>query len=745
MVMTNIEAALWYAERGLAVFPCSPGTKIPFAGSAGCKDATTDEATIRSWWEKTPGANVAIATGSVSGIYVVDIDAASSEIMPRLPETWIARTRGGGWHYVYALPEGVRLPNTAKSSPNAISPDADTRGEGGYIVAFPSVVEGKGYTWTNDVDPVPLPSWIVDRVRPRQQAITLTRQTFALTATSWAETAMRQEVDEVARTGKGGRNHALVRAAFKLGQICGAGHLSFGVAADALYSVARGWEGESERKSRGTIERGLKAGASHPRSPVDKAIMESDSGYYVDEINALAIEPEIIMAPERAKPKGPTPAEQDAARWAMLADVRALGGLCDTFCGWVIRGADHPQPGLTIAALLALGSAMAGRRLVYRRSTSSLYVVSMASSGEGKNRPQSCLSRVIDECWPALRGPNSFSSGPAFVDGVRKAVGAGVATCLVLDEYGMQLGNMMGPRAATHRQDIKQSLTELSTKGTDKWSPAVSLVKGGGKLDLIAPVVTVLGSTTPESLHSVLTSVDVADGFVGRHVWMRSQWVLPDWQPPETRPDDDLPLDVRSAVLAVRERHEAWHLALAVTVDTGVDQLRLYDSVTMPEDDAARDLLTRCKIDADKARRDGTRQDVPPAVLARLPEFAGRLAMILAALAQPEADVPVVTEDCARVAVALAEESARVFAGSLAANRRASWDDHAAQCELVLGALRASRGSMGRSDLLRACRALPARLVGEIVDRLAEEGTIVVAKEPTGGRPREIYALRQQG
>jgi hypothetical protein len=740
MVMTMLEAALWYASRGLAVFPCSSGTKIPFAGSAGCKDATTDEATIRSWWEKTPGANVAIATGSVSGIYVVDIDAASSEIMPRLPETWIARTRGGGWHYVYALPEGVRLPNTAKSSPNAISPDADTRGEGGYIVAYPSIVDGKGYAWTNDIDPAPLPSWIVDRVRPRQQAITLTRQTFALTATSWAETALQHEVDEVARTAKGGRNHALVRAAFKLGQICGAGHLSFGVAADELYSVAKSW-GEGEKKSRGTITRGLKAGALHPRSPADRAIVESDSGYYVDEISALALEPE-VMSPENGKPKPPTPAQQDEGRWRLLSDVRALGGLCDTFCGWVIRGADHPQPGLTIAALLALGSAMAGRRLVYRRSTSSLYVVSMAASGEGKNRPQSCLSRVIDECWPALRGPNSFSSGPAFVDGVRKAVGAGVATCLVLDEYGMQLGNMMGPRAATHRQDIKQSLTELSTKGTDKWSPAVSLVKGGGKLDLIAPVVTVLGSTTPESLHSVLTSVDVADGFVGRHVWMRAQSVLPEWQPPETRPDNDLPMDVRSAVLAIKARHEDWHLALPVTVDTGVDQLRLYDPITMPEDDEARDALTKCKQDADKARREGTRQEIPPAVLARLPEFAGRLSMILAAMAQPEADVPVVTGECASVAIRLAEESAAVFSGSLAANRRANWDDHAAQCELVLGAIRASGGPLGRSELLRACRALPARLVGDIVVRLADEGTIVVHKEASGGRPREVYALR---
>jgi len=744
MVISMLEAALMYASRGLAVFPCIPDTKFPFSGTAGYKDATTDEATIRSWWEKTPTANVAIATGAISGVYVVDIDAPSSEIMPRLPETWIARTRNGGWHYFYAMPDdGIRLPNTAKGNANRVSEDADTRGDGGYVLVYPSVVEGKAYQWVNDVEPAPLPAWIIERVRPKQQAITLTRQTFSMASTSWAERAMRDEVDALARVGEGGRNHAIVRAAFKLGQICAAGHLSFGVAHDELVSVVQGWP--SLKKSLGTIKRGIEAGAKHPRSPADRPVAV-DGGYYLDEvIDAIDVvddgTPDEVMQPEIRRPERPTPAAMDAARWALLNDVRRLGGLCDTFCGWVIRGADHPQPGLTIGALLALGSALAGRRLVYRRSTSSLYVVSMAASGEGKNRPQSCLSRVVDEVWPALRGPNSFSSGPAFVDGVKKATSAGTATCLVLDEYGMQLGNMMGPRAASHRQDIKQSLTELSTKGTDKWSPAMSLVKGGGKLDLIAPVVTILGSTTPESLHSVLTSVDVADGFVGRHVWMRSQHVLPEWQPPETRPDDDLPLDVRRAVMAIRERHEAWHLGLPVTVDTGVDVLRLYDPITMGEDDEARVLMTACKVKADKARRDGSRADIPPAVLARLPEFAGRLAMVLAVLAAPEDDRPAVTVEVARVAIALAEESAAVFAASLSANRRASWDDHAAQCELVLGAIRGEGGSMGKTDLLRACRALSSRQMADVISRLVEEGAVVLEVEKTRGRPRDVVRI----
>src|SRR5690606_38344144 len=136
------------------------------------------------------------------------------------------------------------------------------------------------------------------------------------------------------------------------------------------------------------------------------------------------------------------------------------------------------------------------------------------------------------------------------------------------------------PRAPSHRVDLKQSLTQLSTVGVDKWSPALSMVKGGGKLDLWAPCVTVLGSTTPDSLHAVLTATDVADGFVGRHVWFRSQSVLPMYQPPEGRGEDSIPLDVRAAISTIRARHESWHMGLTA-VSEGIDQMRLYDPQTV--------------------------------------------------------------------------------------------------------------------------------------------------------------------
>ena len=133
---------------------------------------------------------------------------------------------------------------------------------------------------------------------------------------------------------------------------------------------------------------------------------------------------------------------------------------------------------------------------------------------------------------------------------------------------------------------------------------------------------------------------------------------------------------------------------------------------------------------------------MPHAVLARLPEFASRIAMVLAVLAQPEAEAPTVTGEIARVAVLIADESARVFSASLAANQRPAWDDPEAQAKYVLSASRRSDGSLSRADLLRACRRLTSRTIGEVLTRLAEEKEIVVLKEgSTGGREKEVIAL----
>src|SRR3990167_8762240 len=70
-----IEHALDYTKRGWAVFPCK--NKIPLTAH-GYKDASLDEAVIKQMFANHQGANIAIATGKVSGVFVLDVDVKNS-------------------------------------------------------------------------------------------------------------------------------------------------------------------------------------------------------------------------------------------------------------------------------------------------------------------------------------------------------------------------------------------------------------------------------------------------------------------------------------------------------------------------------------------------------------------------------------------------------------------------------------------------------------------------------------------
>jgi Bifunctional DNA primase/polymerase, N-terminal len=166
-----LDAALQYASRGWAVFPLVPRSKVPFKGSHGFKDATTDPATIREWWTAHPDANIAIATGQVSNLTVIDTDprhgghlALEALITEHgdLPATAIVRTGSGGQHYYFSHVF------TAAKGTNALGPGIDIKSDGGFILAPPSVhPNGTPYRWeTTDQEPGDLPPWMVTMERP---------------------------------------------------------------------------------------------------------------------------------------------------------------------------------------------------------------------------------------------------------------------------------------------------------------------------------------------------------------------------------------------------------------------------------------------------------------------------------------------------------------------------------------------------------------------------------------------------
>ncbi|MFJ8023006.1 phage/plasmid primase, P4 family [Streptomyces sp. NPDC096311] len=176
-----LRAALTYARMGWAIFPLRPLSKVP-ATQNGFKDATTDPAVITTWWTENPNANIGIATGA-SNLFAVDVDTKGNKVgaetlkslteeYGELPSTYTVQTWSGGWQHYFQMPE-PRLKNSTGTDKAGLGPDIDTRGDGGYVVAAPSVVEDNDvrgqYRVTVREKPAELPVWIPEKLsKPRK-------------------------------------------------------------------------------------------------------------------------------------------------------------------------------------------------------------------------------------------------------------------------------------------------------------------------------------------------------------------------------------------------------------------------------------------------------------------------------------------------------------------------------------------------------------------------------------------------
>jgi hypothetical protein len=199
---TLLESALEYAAASIPVFPATPRGKVPLT-THGFRDATTDADTIRLWWAKWPHANIGIPTGDASGLFVVDVDPKSNghyafdgliEVHGQPPPTPKSKTQSGGTHLFFRHRPGLR------NSAGKIGPGIDTRGDGGYIIAPPSIGEHGTYEWEDgaelaDIAPPEVPEWLT----PGALAVTGGNLGFVVGA------GPANEADDVPA---GGRNNA---------------------------------------------------------------------------------------------------------------------------------------------------------------------------------------------------------------------------------------------------------------------------------------------------------------------------------------------------------------------------------------------------------------------------------------------------------------------------------------------------------------------------------------------------------
>ncbi len=163
-------AALEYAKRGWSVIPIRPQSKTPLLPTwkeYQQRIATEDE--IKGWFRTRPDANVGIVTGRISGFVVLDVDgdaghaSMTGKMVPVSPQATTAK----GYH-VFLKHPGGSVPNKV-----GLLPGIDIRGDGGYVVAAPSIHEsGHVYSWaiSPEEELADLPAWL------RQELSTGTRK-----------------------------------------------------------------------------------------------------------------------------------------------------------------------------------------------------------------------------------------------------------------------------------------------------------------------------------------------------------------------------------------------------------------------------------------------------------------------------------------------------------------------------------------------------------------------------------------
>lgn len=185
-----LDYALTYLHADLPVFPiCSPLMvghrhrdpdtlemvtcsgktmgKTPLIRWRGYQNELPREDDVRTWWKKWPDANIGMATGTLSGVLVLDTDGTEARKaclqnggLDETPMVWTGQIGGAHFHLAYP---GGDVRNFARKRPGT-----DLRGQGGYVLMPPSLhASGNVYRWnesTRHFPYAPVPDWLTELI-----------------------------------------------------------------------------------------------------------------------------------------------------------------------------------------------------------------------------------------------------------------------------------------------------------------------------------------------------------------------------------------------------------------------------------------------------------------------------------------------------------------------------------------------------------------------------------------------------
>ena len=700
MVAPNVllAAALRYAELGYRVFPCAPGGKAPLT-KHGFHDASGDAEQIERWWTQHPSANIGIAT---EGLVVIDIDGGDNrwpgddgERMLELAAGPMALTPRGGNHRVFRQPDGKNWRCTEGRLANKV----DTRADGGYIVAPPSVVEGgKAYRWAPGLalddppDRLPEPPpWLaqeLDRLAPSANGTPVLAQVAA-------------GLPEANAIPEGQRNATLAKLGGNMRRV-----------------------GMSQAEIAAALHRVNQDRCVPPVSPREvERIAASIARYEPDDVAVALTENHWDQM------YAEVPAEEDAVAnpdpGAIPDHLLRVPGFLDEVMTYTLATAPYPERSLAFCGALALQALLAGRKVRDEADNrTNLYVLGLANSGAGKDYPRKVNQRILLHVGMSDCIGDTFASG----EGIEDRLFIHPSVLFQTDEIDGLMTKINLGKDARH-EGVMNVLLKMYTSASSLYPMRVKAGKEAGVID--QPCLCIFGTAVPKHYYEALSLKMLSNGFFARMLIMETG--------KRGKGQDVAVREPPESVLATaqwwadfspgekRSNLADWHPIPKVVECTpdAADVLRAFRERAEIEYGLAEDKVDQASM----------------AIWARANEKARRLALIYACSANHTA--PCVTADAVRWACEFVDHQTRrmlFMTGAYVAE-----NDFDGRCKKLVATLRKWREKHGDAWMpfwqLNRKHPWSERDHEEVRTTLLNQRLIEYQEKKTGGTPQRLYRL----
>lgn len=647
------------------------------------------EGTVRSWWAMWPNANIGVACGELIAVDADSADAAAwcAANLPATP--WRVAT-GKGKHFYFRANPDCEIRNSA--DPLA---KIDTRGLGGYVVAGGSQ-HHSGSWYVNEIDPgvgVVMVSDLPMLTKEHVAAIHAYRATNinqvpmgAGNLAGFDASAIRTKADG-GPVIEGGRNNA---AASLAGQ-----HFAAGLSLRDVKKLLDGWnatnpEPMSDNELNTTIASVKRTHeANHPGQEIP-----------------LEPAPQVKTAVNKKRiPKFPT-------------HLLSPAGLVGEIQSYITRTAIKPQPVLSLGASLALAGTIMGRKVRTRSDLrTNLYAINIADSGAGKEHPRKAIKRLLSDAGCIfLLGAEDLASDAGLFATIFKQP----ACLLSVDEIGRFFRMVTNDRAPPHLVAIQTMLMRLSGSADSIFADKVRAENAESAVRVVKnPNVVLLGATVPGRLFQSLKKDDITDGFLPRILCFNSDDPDPDQQgvADKTPP---------KAMIETIQKWAARAINAYPVGNLDTDPNPLWVDAT-PDAQIVFDGF----LEANRVRKAKVRGSGIDAMWARADEHAWRLALILACgvdFESPVIDRAHAEWACELVAF-LIDRTVLEIDDNIAEN------EHEGSVKRVLKFI-ASKGAVGKEELMRKFRNLKADALGAIISTLQQTGDVEQRVVTGKGRPK---------